>query len=64
MRTAVQHPGPEGDLGPKPLAGPLAPPRPLRFAELGAVAAAAAGQRGGAGGPIAVLGAEVPGQLR
>ena len=37
VRTVVQHAGPEGDLGPKPLAGPLAPPRPLRFAEPGPV---------------------------
>ena len=65
VRTAVQHAGPEGDFGPEPLAGPLAPPRPLRFAEPGAVAAAtAANQRGGAGGPIAVVGVEVPGQSR
>jgi hypothetical protein len=65
LRTAVQHARPEGDLGPKPLAGALAPQRPFRFTEPGCIGSAtAAGQRCGASCPIAVLGMEVPGQSR
>ena len=39
VRTSVEHASPEGDLGPKPFACLLAPPRPLRFAEPGRVGA-------------------------
>ncbi len=64
-RTAVQDASPEGGLGPKPFASPLAPPRPLGFAEPGSVdATTAAGQRCGASCPIAVIGVEVAGQSR
>ena len=55
LRPAFQGPGPPGQIGPEPLARLPAPAGPIRLAERGpALAATAAGQRGGARGGVAV----------